>query len=115
MTQPAKSERQTASRDRAHSTGVESTTQTSSNHTLVSRARAPINQFSVAATWRSRLLQPMRFRCKNVQIGVRENLPVRCWVSNAELGTLHALRSTTRQPCPLGIDHLAGRVPHREA
>ncbi len=53
---PARSERFTVSRDRAHSTGVESTTQTSSVQTLVSRASLPVSQFKVPARRRSRLL-----------------------------------------------------------
>jgi hypothetical protein len=36
------------SRERAHSTGVESTTHTSSLHTQASRARTPISQSTVA-------------------------------------------------------------------
>ncbi len=53
---PARSGCFTVSRERAHSTEVESTTHTSSVHTLVSRASTPISQFIVAARARRRLL-----------------------------------------------------------
>lgn len=53
---PANSEPSAASRDRAHSTGVESTTQTSSVHKVVSRASTPISQPIVEPSRRSRLL-----------------------------------------------------------
>lgn len=43
-----RSEPRTVSRERAHSTGVESTTHTSSLHTQASRARTPISQSTVA-------------------------------------------------------------------
>jgi hypothetical protein len=45
-----------ASRERAHSIGVESTTQTSSDQMLVSAASWRISQFTVPASLRSRLL-----------------------------------------------------------
>jgi hypothetical protein len=54
--QPANAERFTVSLDRAHSTGVESTSQTSSSPTLVISARVAVNQTIVAASFRSRLL-----------------------------------------------------------
>ena len=53
---PAKSERFTVSRERAHSTGVESTTHTSSVAMLVSAPSMPINHDIVSPSLRSLLL-----------------------------------------------------------
>ena len=55
---PARSERFTVSRDRPHSTGVESTTETSSAHSEVSAASTRITTVIRAAEARSRLLYP---------------------------------------------------------
>jgi len=44
--------------DRPHSTGVESATHTSSAHSVVSRANAPITQRIVSGKARNRLLYP---------------------------------------------------------
>ena len=55
---PARSERLTVSRERVHSTGVESITHMSSVATLVSLPRAVINLDMVAASFRSRLSYP---------------------------------------------------------
>src|SRR5262245_42577800 len=55
---PARSERLTVSRDRPHSTGVESTTQTSSAHSEASVASTRITTVIRAAEARSRLLYP---------------------------------------------------------
>ena len=56
--QPARAERRTAGRERAHSTGVESTTQARSPHRSVSWARARIARASSGSAARSRLLYP---------------------------------------------------------
>src|SRR5262249_57011423 len=58
MAHPARSERSTVSRDRPHSTGMESITHTSSAGRLVSMAMILTSQPMVAASLRSRLLYP---------------------------------------------------------
>jgi hypothetical protein len=54
--QPARSERRAVSRERPHSTGVQSTTQTSSVHKLVSAASSRIKVVISTAAARSRRL-----------------------------------------------------------
>jgi hypothetical protein len=53
---PARSERLAVSRERPHSTGVESTTQTSLVHGMVSAARTRMQSLISEAAARSRLL-----------------------------------------------------------